>query len=140
MASNFIDKLKNPIWQTICLIALFLFFLLADLLSNGFISGLDGENFAWMTSAMCLFLFILGNAILSLSSTNPNQYWFRSIVAIVFLLLVTIGIAYLHSGNWITDLSSYRNIIFVLSITYLILISIIRFIRLLLEYAEQEKR
>lgn len=143
MNNNYLLKLKiifgrQPLAQAFIIVFLGILLLFFNWLTV--LTGLiePTKNFAWEVLAMGIFLYALFNNILSLSSENPTRYWTYSLIGFVLLFLLLGGLAYLITGVFILDLDIFKNILFVLSIGYLIIASIVRLMRFLMEWAKQQ--
>ena len=97
------------------------------------------DRFPWLTATSFLLFFALFNSMFSLSSNNMNQYWGRSMIAYVGLLLGSGLLAYLFSSLSINEAGSYRWIMLVLTFGYLVFMSIVRFMKNIVEFAEREE-
>jgi hypothetical protein len=129
---------QQPILQAFTIVGLGLVLLLLERLF-GLIGIIElTPNFAWEVLAMGIFLYALFNNILSLSSENPSRYWALSILGFFVLFALLAGMAYFITGVFITELDIFKNILFVLSLGYLIIASIVRTIRFLLEWAKKQ--
>lgn len=97
------------------------------------------DRFPWMTASAFILFFAMFNSIFSLSSKDMNKYWGRSMLSYAGLVLCSGGLAYLFSSLSINDAGSYRWIIIVLTFGYLVFMSIMRFMRNIVEFAEKEE-
>lgn len=95
--------------------------------------------FPWMTAAAFLLFFSMFNSIFCLSSDDTNKYWGRSIIAYAGLTLGLGLLAYLFSSVPINDAGSYRWIISVLTFGYLVFLSMMGFMKRIVEFAEKEE-
>jgi hypothetical protein len=95
--------------------------------------------FPWMTAAAFLLFYAMFNSIFSLSSDDTNKYWGRSILAYAGLALSSGLLAYLFSSIPINEAGSYRWIITVLSFGYLVFLSMMGFMKRIVEFAEKEE-
>lgn len=131
------EKLKRPIWQAILLLSLgFIAIALNGIFkSTGLVDG--DPLFPYQMMAMALFVYALFNSILSISAKDKDKYLRSSILSMIGLILSFGLIAYLFTDILLTDLTTYRNIIFVFCLIYLILSSIVRVLRFLLELASK---
>jgi hypothetical protein len=68
-----------------------------------------------------------------------EQYWNRSLASFVALAVISGLFAYLASGIWIDDAGSYRWIYIVVSIGYVIFLSMVTFMKNIVEFAEKEE-
>ena len=136
---SFFDKVSNPIFQAlICLAGV----LLIGIIGKGLqLSGLMdiSDRFPWMTAAAFMLFFSMFNSIFSLSAKNAGQYWGRSIYSFLGLATGAGLIAWLFSSLTINEAGSYRWIYIVLSIGYLVFLSIVNMIKRIVQFAEKEE-
>ena len=136
---TFFAKAYNPITQAAVVLCLALIIMI-----GGKLMGASGvlevsERFPWMTAAAFLLFFSMFNSIFSLSSKNMNTYWGRSIMSYAALVLIMGGLAYLFSSISINEAGSYRWIMIILTFGYLVFMSIVRFMKSIVEFAEKEE-
>jgi len=129
---------RQPIIQSLAIVVLAIIILMLERILALIGIIMLSPNFAWEGLAMGIFLYALFNNILSLTSVNPTTYWAQSLAGFVILFLLLSGFAYLVSGVFITELDIFRNIVFVLSIGYFIIASIVRLIRFFMEWAKRQ--
>jgi hypothetical protein len=130
----------NPLIQgAVIVAALLVFNLIAYIVKS---SGINtGETIAWEISLTLLLFFSLANAIFFLNAKEKGKYWSYSISAYVIVCAIAIGLASWISGIGISESGSIKWIIFIFSFSYLIFISIIGFMRTIVEIAiKQDKR
>ncbi len=98
-----------------------------------------GPKFPWMSAAAFLLLFAVGNSVFSLAATNLTRYWSRSIYSFGGLALASGLIAWGLSSLTIFEAGSYRWIFIVVTFGYLVFVSIVNFIRRIVDFAEKEE-
>ncbi len=96
-------------------------------------------NFHWKTAASFLLLFAVLNSVFSLSSKNTMQYWGKSIYSYMGLGFASCMIAYLLSSMTIGEAGFYRWIFLVVTIVYLVFLSMVTFMRKIVQFAEREE-
>ncbi len=96
-------------------------------------------RYPWLIAASFLWLYAIFNSIFSLSANSINAYWGRAIPAFALLVVVNGGLAWGFSSLPIGQAGSYRWIFFVLSFSYLLLLSIMGFVKRVVEFAEKEE-
>ena len=97
------------------------------------------ERFPWMTAGAFMLLFSLFNSVYSLTTKNLMQYWQRSIYSFLGLAVVLGLTAYAFSFIPIGDAGSYRWIYIVVTIGYLVFLSMVTFMRKIVEFAQREE-
>jgi hypothetical protein len=137
--SSLYDKLMNPIAQAaLCLSGALLIMLVSKFLQYAGILAVSAR-FPWMTAASFLFFFAMANSVASLASVNSAQYWGRSIYSYMGLALGAGMFAWLFSSLSISEAGSYRWIFFVLTLGYLVFLSIMNMARRIVEFAQKEE-
>lgn len=120
-----------------CLISLG-FMLIAKLIQASGLIDIS-QRFPWMTAAAFMLVFALFNSIFSISSPNLNKYWSRSIFSFAGLAAANGLLAYLLSGLTIWEAGSYSWIYVVLTFGYLVFISLMGFLKKIVEFAQREE-
>jgi len=95
-------------------------------------------KFPWLTAAAFIFCYSIFNSITSLSAKNLNNYWLKSMAAFAVLAVASSFMAYLFSSLTLNEAGSYRWIFTVLTFGYLVFLSILGFIKRIVEFAETE--
>jgi hypothetical protein len=136
--TTFIDKALNPAFQAIVVLcisitAMIVFFLLK---SSGMMD-FDNRVF-WVIGGATTLFFGLFNSVISLGASDMNVYWFRSTASYVFLMVSSGCLAYLFSGMTMTEAGSFKWIFMVLTFGYLLFLSIMRFMRKIVQIAQKE--
>ncbi len=133
------EKMNNPIIQAgIVLGAAIVISIIAKLIKM-VSEGIVPDLFPWMTAASFLLFFSVFNSVLSLSAKNMNTYWGRSIYCFMGLAALTGLMAYLFSSVSISNAGSFRWIFIVVTIGYLVFLSIMTFMRKIVEFAQKEE-
>ena len=98
-----------------------------------------GNYFPWMTAAAFLLFFALFNSIFSLSAEDLNKYWTKSILSFALLAVLSGLAAWAISAISIYDAGSYAWIFTALTFVYLVFLSIMGFMKNIVEFAEKEE-
>lgn len=96
------------------------------------------EYFPYVVTFSFLLFYALGNCLLSFAEDNEAMYWTESILSYVGLSILGGGISYLFSGLVISEAASFKWIYFVFTFGYVILLTIMRSIRKIVKFAQQE--
>lgn len=97
------------------------------------------QRFPWMSAAAFMLLFALFNSVFSLSSPNMMKYWGRSIYSFAALGLASGLFAWLLSSLTISEAGSYPWIYVVVSFGYLVFLSLMAFLRRVVDFAQREE-
>ncbi len=133
------EKMHNPYIQGLVMCTAVLTFMI---LSKGMhLSGIMTlENtHPWTISLSFILFFALTNSVISLASDDTNKYWMQSFVAFIGLAIVSGLLAYLFSSMTISEVSTYQFIYIVFTFGYLVFISIIGFMKVIVEFAQREE-
>ena len=98
-----------------------------------------GPRFPWLSAASFLLFYAVFNSIFSLSSNNANWYWPRSVFSFVGLAIANGLLAWLLSSLSINEAGSYRWIFLVVSVGYLVFMSIMGFMKRIVDFAQREE-
>ena len=105
--------------------------------STGLLSVPD--RFPWLTAAAFLLLFALFNSVFALNSKHMGKYFGKSIYSFLGLALVTGLTAYVTSSISINDAGSYRWIYIVVTIGYMVFLSMVMMMKTIVEFAQREE-
>ena len=97
-----------------------------------------GERFPWMCAASFLLFFALFNSIFSLSAADTNEYWTKSMIAFAGLALLSGLCAWGFSKLSVNEAGSYKWIFIVVTFGYLVFLSMMGFMKRIVEFAERE--
>ena len=133
------DRAYNPILQAaITFGGVVCFVLIAKIVKfTGLMPVTD--RFPWMAAAAFMLLFALFNSIFSLSSKNLMKYWGKSMYSFMGLAGAAGLFAYLTSSLTIGQAGSYKWIYVVVTIGYLIFLSMMAFLKNIVEFAQKEE-
>ncbi len=93
---------------------------------------------AWEVAFTCLLLYALIASILSLNTDDQNNYWLFSIIGFVILAAIGGLLAWKISGVSINDAGSIKWMYLVFTFGFLILLTILRTMRKIIEIAQKQ--
>jgi hypothetical protein len=131
----------QPLYQAVIIFVFGLFLTLID--SGTGSSNVASSKFstAWILLTACILFYALCSSVLSLWAMNPNKYWRDAIFSFVGLMVVSGFTATLVSGQGIDEAGSFRWLFVVLSIGYLVFLTIVRLMRRIVDIAiRQDER
>jgi MFS family permease len=136
--SHFLDRTYNPIMQAACALgfAFILMLLLQALKWSG--AMVVSSRIFWIIGGTAILSYALFNSVLSLSSKDMNKYWVYSTASYAVLMVASGGLAYLFSAMTISQAGSFRWIFMVLTFGYLLFLSMMRFMRKIVQIAQKE--
>jgi hypothetical protein len=137
---DWFQALKKPHIQAGLGISVILLFLLAGAAFSG-AGGESSERWGFQAAATGMLLFGMGNALMSLSADNINKYWLTSFACYAGVVGVGILLAKLQTGFWINEAGagSYKWIFLVLTVGYLVILSIVSAMKNIVNFAEREE-
>ncbi len=92
-----------------------------------------------MIAASFMLLYAVGNSIFSVSSDNMAKYWGQSIYSFMGLAAASGLVAWGLSGLSIGQAGSYRWIYIVVTIGYLVFLSMMGVLRTIVAFAQREE-
>ncbi len=132
------DKAYNPFLQGGCVLAInIVIMLLAKIINSSGVTSVS-PGFYWQIIGTAMLCYAVFNSIFSLSTNNINQYWLQSIFSFGVMVGVSALVAHFLSGQSITEAGPYKAIFTVLTFGYLVFLSIMNFMKNIVNYAEQE--
>ncbi|MCF8236582.1 MAG: hypothetical protein K9I85_00350 [Saprospiraceae bacterium] len=136
---SFLGKAHHPLKQAAATVVLMVIFLLA----SWFMVRLGPEGFSqhlpWIIALAFLLLFAVFNSVFCLAAGQVDQYWQRSILGFLVVGLVGASLAWAISGQFLTEVGSFKWMYMVVAFCYLVFISIINFMRKIVDFAQGEK-
>ncbi|MFK8161632.1 MAG: hypothetical protein AB8H12_04135 [Lewinella sp.] len=137
--TSIFEKKIDPLYQAAgSLVAVFITILLGAIVSSG-TDDLVSNRWPWLCAASFLLFFALFNAIMSATSKNLMKYWGRSIYSFAGLAVGSGLLAWGFSGLSIGQAGSYKWIFFVVTFGYLVFLSMIAFMKQIVEFAQKEE-
>lgn len=97
------------------------------------------ELYAWSIATAFTLLFAIFNSILSLNADNSMRYWAGSMYSYLALAFANGLAAWAFSGIRLSDAGSYRWIYIVITVGFLVFMSMVNFMKKIVEYAEREE-
>lgn len=94
----------------------------------------------WLITTSFVLCFALINSVLSLSSPSQNKYWLHSIISYASLLIIGGSMAYFISGIGMDEAGSYRWILLIFSMCYILFLSIVRAMKKIVTIAQREDK
>ena len=137
--TSIFERKIDPLYQAGgTLVAVFVSILLGSVVSAG-TDDFVTPKWPWLCAASFLLFFALFNAIMSATSDNLMKYWGRSIYAFLGLAVGSGLLAWGFSGLSIGQAGSYKWIYFVVTFGYLVFLSMIAFMKRIVEFAQKEE-
>lgn len=96
-------------------------------------------RFPWMTAAVFMLCFAVFNSVFSLSAENMMKYWGRSVYSFMGLAVTSGMLAWLFSSMTISEAGSYRWIFIVVTMSYLVFLSMMAMMRRIVDFAQREE-
>ncbi len=136
--STIYDKAYDPIVQAGLVLSLILAVIILGKLVNAIGIMSVSDQFPWTAATSFLLFFAIINSVVSLASKDLNKYWGRSMLSFAILAAISAGIAYFFSALSIEEIGPYKWIYFVLTFGYLVFLSILGFMKRIVDFAERE--
>jgi len=139
MLSNYFDKLDRPPYQAAATFAVaFLIMAIGWVISaSGFISF--DRLFAWSIGSALMLFYAMMNSLLSLRAASFIKYWSASIYSYLALGLGTSMAAWGFSGIALNDAGSYRWIYIVVTVGFIVFLTMVNLMKIIVRYAEKEE-
>ena len=133
------SKALNPYSQVIVVLSAFIGILILAKIIEA-IGMMDLEQlFAWTLAATFLLFFAVFNSVFSLTATNDNAYWTKSFICFAVYAIISGLVAYFVAGVAFEEVGPYRWIYIVITFVYLVFISIIGFMKKIVQFAQREE-
>ena len=129
----------DPMRQALYFIAAAVVFMLIALAFNQTGWYEADKLFPWSIATAFLLLFAVFNSMMSLNADSFMRYWGRSMYSYLGLALCTGLAAWLFSGIPLRDAGTYRWIYIVITVGFLVFLSVVNFMKKIVEFAEREE-
>lgn len=137
--TSIFERKIDPLYQAGgALVAVFVFILIGSAVSAG-TEDVVTHKWPWLCAASFLLFYALFNAIMSATSDNLMKYWGRSMYSFLGLAVGSGLLAWGFSGLSISQAGSYKWIFFVVTFGYLVFLSMIAFMKQIVEFAQKEE-
>ena len=130
------EKATPPV-QAVVSIGLGLFFMLTCLMFESSME-LRPER-PWVFASTFLLFYSIFNVVFSFSAENSEKYWTQAVIGFVVCVGVLGALAYLISGLGMNDAGSFKWIFIVITISYLVFMSISRAMKGIVDFAKKEE-
>ncbi len=137
--TTFLGNAHHPFLQAAVAGGMMIIFLLASRLMSTLGPHGFGDRLPWIVALAFLLLFSVFNSIFCLASVQAERYWRRSIIAYLGLGGLGILLAWLLTGRFFTEVGSFKWMYIVVTFCYLVFISIINFMRNIVDLAQKEE-
>ena len=136
---TFFERKIDPLRQAVPFFGASVIFMLLNTLVNWLGWYETDTLFPWSLATAFLLLFAVFNSLMSLNADNPMLYWGRSVYTFIGLAFMNGLAAWLFSGVAIGDAQSYRWIYIVVTIGFLVFLSMVNLMRKIVQFAEREE-
>lgn len=136
--SVFFDRLYNPVLQAVIVLGISILGMLVIQGCKYSGSVVVNDSVFWVVAGASILFFGLFNSIISLGASDMNKYWYHSTASYAVLMLLCGSCAYLFSSLTITEAGTFKWIFMVLTFGYLLFLSIMRFMRKVVQIAQEE--
>ena len=139
MNERYYKKLENPAVQAlVVLTGAFALMLIGWFLTVTKVYPAE-PLFAWSIATAFMLLFAMLNSLMSLRADSFTRYWGRSMYSYLGLALCTGLAAWMFSGIPLREAGTYRWIYIVVTFGFLVFLSMVNFMKKIVEFAEKEE-
>lgn len=139
MLNNLFNRLKEPPVQAVFMLVTILLMMLVCILINAIAKGFVAPMFYWLTATSFLLFYAVANSISSLASDGSLAYWGRSLYSFMGLAAGAGLLAWIFSGISIYDAASCSWLYTVITVVYLVFMSMMRTMKIIVEFAQREE-
>ncbi|HLF65852.1 MAG TPA: hypothetical protein VI603_18970 [Saprospiraceae bacterium] len=125
----------QPLFQAAIIFVLVAFLALIDRGSNVSGVGTSTQNSPWILMTACILFYALCSSILSLKAKQANRYWRDAILSFVLLMVASAATATVLSGQSMDEAGSFRWLFVVMSVGYLVFLTIVRLMKKIVDLA-----
>jgi hypothetical protein len=139
MIATIFERKIDPLRQAAMFLAAAVLFMLITLLLNQTGWYEVDRLFPWSIATAFLLLYAVFNSLMSLNSDSSAKYWGRSVYGFIGLAFTNGLAAWLFSGIPLRQAQSYQWIYIVVTIGFLVFLSMINAMRKIVQFAEKEE-
>lgn len=138
---DFFSRIYIPYYQAL-FVASFLILVMLSLKLLNLMSFADiPASVYWATCGAGLLFFAIFNSVISLQEPKDmNAYWYKSFASYAILLVSSGLAAQLISGVSMDEAGTFKWIYFILTFAYLLFLSLMRFMRKIVDIAQKEDK
>ncbi|MBL7826344.1 MAG: hypothetical protein JNJ57_06920 [Saprospiraceae bacterium] len=131
--------MSSPIWQAVVVLSATAIILTGNWLLNLLSPQFSDALFPWSIASAFTLFFALLNSLLSLRADSFAKYWQASMYSYVVLAFGTGLLAWAFSGIAVGKAGSYKWIYIVVSIGFMVFLSMVNFMKIIVKFAEKEE-
>jgi hypothetical protein len=135
---TFMDRVLNPVFQASVVLCISITAMIVFYALNSSGTMVVDKPVFWVIGGATTLFFALFNSVISLAATDMNAYWFRSTASYTVLMVASGCLAFLFSGVAMEEAGSFKFIYMVLTFGYLLFLSVMRFMRKIVQIAQVE--
>ncbi|MFN5237036.1 MAG: hypothetical protein ACK5FV_07715 [Bacteroidota bacterium] len=139
MKISFDTRMNSPVWQAVAVAIASAIILSGNWLLNFMLPGLSGRLFPWMIATAFMLFFAVMNSLLSIRSDSFVKYWQASMYSYMGLAGTSALLAWQFSGVSIGTAGSYKWLFLVVSVGFMVFLSMVNFMKAIVNYAEKEE-
>lgn len=132
-------RIDNPITQAVVVLAGAIVLMVGGWLLAVMHIFSGDPLFAWSIATAFMLLFALLNSLMSLRADSFTKYWGRSMYSYLGLALCTGLAAWLFSGIPLREAGTYRWIYIVVTVGFLVFLSMVNLMKKIVRFAEREE-
>jgi hypothetical protein len=132
------NLLTRPPYQAVAIYTLVCLLLLSIKAANLFVPSLAQPDTYWLVHTAFLLIYIVISAIGSLLAPRVDLYWQQAFLTTTAYILLSSLTTFLISGKWMKEIDTYYWLHILLSVAYLVFMSICRLIRVLIAWLQLE--
>ncbi|MBK8555010.1 MAG: hypothetical protein IPL65_04210 [Lewinellaceae bacterium] len=139
MSNSLFQGKFNPFRQALLILGASITFMLLEFLFRQMHLFNPDPLFAWSIATASLLFFAIFNSVLSLRADSFSKYWSQSMYSYLGMAFLNSLAAWMFSSISLNDAGSYKSIYVVISIGFLVFLSIVNFIKKIVQFAEKEE-
>lgn len=136
---NFFERKIDPFVQAALFGGASVLFMLLTLLFNQTGWYEADRLFPWSVATALLLLYAVFNSLMSFNADSSLKYWGRSVYGFLGLAFANALAAWFFSGVSLSQAQSYRWIYIVVTIGFLVFLTMVNLMRKIVSFAEKEE-
>jgi hypothetical protein len=139
MINLFEKNAKDPIVQALIVLSLTLIVMICSFILQKIDPSFVSLKFYWLTTTAFMLFYAVFNSISSIASNDGLAFWGRSMYSYMGLAVSSGLLAWGFSGVSIFDAGSYSWLFKVVTVVYIVFMTVVRSMKTIVEFAQKEE-
>jgi hypothetical protein len=139
MINIFRDKSNDPRVHSLLIFMAIAVFMIIAFLIKLVVPDYINARFYWTIATAFMLFYAVFSSIASIATDNIMAFWGKAMYSYMALAIAAGGLAYLFSGISIFDAGSFSWLYTVITIVYVVFMTLVRSMKMIVEFAQKEE-